>query len=158
MREVLELGRECGLIYGLLWESAFKDVRLHERFPENRKLAMGGCSSWSVKGIHKACHLGKDTVRRGLKKLMEAGFIQYAGEVRGKEGTWKRWRVTHPSELDAVRYAIEVMGGPVRPPLEDRAPSVDIDGNVWFQTEEEAEEHEALLNASREAEEALRPS
>ena len=102
MQEVLRLGRECGLIYGLLWEAAFRDVRGD----------CGGITTWSVKGIAGECGMGKATVVQGLKKLLDAGFIQYAGKAWGS-GSWKRrWRVTHPDQLEAVRHAIEVMGLP----------------------------------------------
>ena len=111
-REVLGLGRQCGLVYGVLYESAFKDVRLHKRFPSNRKLACGGCTHWSVKGLADVCRLGKSSVIDALKKLLDAGFIQYAGEVLGRNGYRRRWRVTHPDQLEAVRYAISVTGLP----------------------------------------------
>ena len=45
MNEVLELGRECGLVYGLMWESAFKDSDGE----------FGGTTSWSVKGLTNKC-------------------------------------------------------------------------------------------------------
>ena len=111
-REVLALGRQCGLVYGLLWESAYKDLRRHQKFPTNRKLACGGCTDWSVKGIARECHLGKASVIEALKALLDAGFIQYAGEVVTSNGYRRRWRATHPSQLKAVRHAISVMGLP----------------------------------------------
>ena len=88
------------------------DVRLDERFPMNRKLACGGCTEWSVKGIARECHIGKDSVVEALKKLLDAGFIQYAGQAAGNGGMKKKWRVTHPDQLEAVRYSIDVMGLP----------------------------------------------
>lgn len=113
-REVLALGRQCGLVYGLLWESAYADKRLDEKRPYIRGLACGGCTTWSVKGIARECHLGKDSVVESLKALLDEGFIQYAGWVFGENGTWRRWRVTHPNDLEAVRYSIEMLGSPSR--------------------------------------------
>jgi len=104
MRKVLMLGRECGLIYGLLWEAAFRN--------SEKNASYGAITEWSVKGIANECSMGKATVRRGLKKLLDAGFIQYAGKSWGS-GSWKRrWSVTHPNQLEAVRYSISMMGLP----------------------------------------------
>ena len=88
------------------------DVELHHRHPYNRNLASGGCTEWSVKGIARECHIGKNSVVEALKQLLDAGFIQYAGQVPGNGGKKRRWRVTHPDEVEAVRHAIEVMGPP----------------------------------------------
>jgi hypothetical protein len=106
MVEVFGLGRECGPVYALLWESAFKD--------ETGKGggAQGGITAWSVKGIALQCCLGKSTVISALKKLLDAGFIQYAGWGWGNGSRKRRWRVTHPKHLKAVRHAISVMGLP----------------------------------------------
>ena len=104
IRKALLLGRECGLIYGLMWEAAF--------WNSEKNTSNGAVTEWSVKGIACECSMGKSTVRRGLKKLLDAGFIQYAGKAWGN-GSWKRrWRVTHPNQLEAVRYSISVMGDP----------------------------------------------
>jgi len=139
-REVLGLGRQCSLVYGLLWESAFKDVRLDDRFPYNRKLACGGCTSWSVKGIARECHLGKSSVIEALKGLLDAGFIQYAGYAFAGGGWRRRFRVTHPDHLEAVRYAISVTGLPSlkynethdqTETCQAEAWEADLDGNVW---------------------------
>jgi len=102
IQEVLKLGRECGLVYGLLWEAAFADVRGD----------CGGTTTWSVKGIADCCGIGKTTAIRALKKLLDAGFIQYAGWAWGSGFKKRRWRVTHPDMLEAQRYAISVMGLP----------------------------------------------
>ena len=106
MVEVFDLGRECGPVYALLWESAFKDVS------GRGKSAQGGTTAWSVKGIANQCGLGKATVISALKKLLDAGFIQYAGWAWGNGSPKRRWRVTHPKHLEAVRCAISVMGLP----------------------------------------------
>ena len=103
MADVFLLGRECGPVYALLWEAAFWDVRG----------SCGGTTTWSVKGIANRCGLGKSSVITALKKLLDAGYIQYAGWVWWVNGSKKRrWRVTHPDQLEAVRYAISVMGPP----------------------------------------------
>ena len=102
MGEVLMLGSECGLVYSLMWESAFKDS--YKSF--------GGTTSWSITGMADRCGIGKATVIRGLKKLMDAGFIQHEGH-RGSCGSKvKVWRVTHPRHLKDVRHAIALMGPP----------------------------------------------
>lgn len=111
-REVLKLGRQCSLVYGLLWESAFKDTRSNKKHPFNKKLSCGGCTSWTVKGIADVCQLGKSSVIDALKALLDAGYIQYAGVVDEGMGPRRRWRVTHPDQLEAVRHAISVMGPP----------------------------------------------
>ena len=59
MNEVLELGRECGLVYGLMWESAFKDSDGE----------FGGTTSWSVKGLTNKCSMSRTTAIQALKKL-----------------------------------------------------------------------------------------
>ena len=56
-----------------------------------------------------ACGMGKTTVIRALKKLLDSGFIQYA-EFSKPYDRW--WRVTHPDQLEAVRYSIDLMGLP----------------------------------------------
>ena len=102
MGEVLELGTECGLVYGLMWESAFRDS--YKSF--------GGTTSWSVTGMADRCGIGKATVIRGLKKLMDAGFIQHEGHRGSRGSKVKVWRVTHPKQLKDVRHAIALMGPP----------------------------------------------
>ena len=106
MVEVFDLGRECGPVYALLWESAFRDQS------GKGKSAQGGTTAWSVKGIASQCGLGKATVISALKKLLDAGFIQYAGWAWGNGSPKRRWRVTHPKHLEAVRHVISVMGLP----------------------------------------------
>ena len=162
MKEVLGLGRQCGLVYGVLYESAFRDIRLDERFPSNRKLACGGCSFWSVKGLADVCHLGKSSVIDALKKLLDAGFIQYAGIVWGEKGYRRRWRVTHPDDLAAVRHAISVTGLPSlkyhEPTTEEltddedesqegKAWQTDLDGNVWCEDDRAGGDYEMERDA-----------
>ena len=95
--------------------------------------AQGGTTSWSVKGIANQCGLGKATVIKALKKLLDAGFIQYAGHAWGNGSPKRRWRVTHPKHLEAVRYAISVMGLPSlkyhEPTTNDKAEAQE--GEAW---------------------------
>lgn len=161
-REALGLGRQCGLVYGLLWESAAMDVRLHERHPYNRNLACGGCTEWSVKGIARECHLGKASVHEALKDLLDAGFIQYAGWVPARGSPKRRWRVTHPKHLEDVRHAISVMGLPSLKYTDDSNDKAqasegetwqaDLDGNVWLANSRERADYEM----ERDAELSLR--
>ena len=102
MREVLELGRAAGLVYALMWESAFRDERGE----------CGGTTEWSVKGLAGACRLGKASVIDALKGLMDEGFIQVVGVLNTSKGKKRWWRVTHPSLLDGVRYGIKMTGLP----------------------------------------------
>lgn len=158
MVEVLGLGRQCGLVYGVLYESAFKDVRLDKKYPQNRKLACGGCTHWSVKGLADVCRLGKSSVMDALKKLLDAGFIQYAGIAWGERGCRRRWRVTHPDDIEAVRHAISVLGLPSlkyhEPTTNDTTESqkneaweADLDGNVWSEDDRERKDYEMERDA-----------
>ena len=162
MKEVLGLSRQCGLVYGILYESAFRDIRLDEKFPYNRKLTCGGCSYWSVKGLADACHLGKSSVIDALKKLLDAGFIQYAGIIWGEKGYRRRWRVTHPGDLAAVRHAISVLGlpslkyhDPTTEELTDdedesqarKAWKTDLHGNVWCEDDRARGDYEMERDA-----------
>ena len=160
-REVLKLGRQCSLVYGLLWESAFKDVRLDARYPFNKKLACGGCTSWTVKGISRECRLGKSSVIEALKALLDAGYIQYAGVIDEGAGPRRRWRVTHPDQLETVRHAISVMGLPseryndslttttddTSESQEGETWSPDQDGSLWSQNDEAGGGNEVEVEA-----------
>lgn len=154
MAEVCELGRECALVYGLLWESAFKDVSgkkarkplrdfrrkgVHH-WAEGLDERQGGTTNWSNKGLADRAGIGKTTVIKALKKLLDAGFIQYAGWSWGNGFRKRRWRVTHPADIEAVRYAISVMGPPslkynnTHDQTETHQAETweaDLDGNVW---------------------------
>ena len=97
--EVAELGRECVPVYALMWESACRDDRGDR----------GGTCTWTVKGMSNLLGMGRHTVISALKKLLDAGFIQYAEFSTPKD---RSWRVTHPKHLEAVRHAIDLMGLP----------------------------------------------
>ena len=106
-REVVGLARECGLIYGMLWQSAAMDKRVHRDGS-----VMGGTTEWSVKGLARECHLGKHTVSRALSLLADEGYIQLLCWTKTPGNQKRVWRVTRPDQLEAVRYAIDVMGPP----------------------------------------------
>lgn len=103
-KQVAALGGHAPVqIYAVLWEAAAADVRGN----------CGGTTSYSIKGLSMDLGRKRETVARALEKLLDAGFIQIAGEERNKGGSNNTvWRVTHPKMLDAVRYSIEVMGLP----------------------------------------------
>jgi len=177
MAKVFTLGRECGAVYALLWEDAFKDATgkkakkplrdLRRKgvhyWKEGQDLRQGGVSKWSVKGISRQCGMGKTTVIKALKKLLDEGYIQYAGWAWGNGARKRCWRVTHPDQLEAVRHAISVMGlpslkyndkpatyDPTEPP-EGETWTADLDGNVWSQDDGERGDHEVEWNAEFDA-------
>ena len=99
MREALALGRECGLVYGVMWEAAF-----HDDDGE-----CGGTTELSHKAIADLCHLGKATVIRAVDRLLDDGLIQFLHMVPSTSGSWKRrYRVTHPSQLEWQRQVIDL--------------------------------------------------
>ena len=103
MREALALGRECGLVYGVMWEAAWHDQRGD----------CGGTTVLSHKAIADLCHLGKTTVLKAIDLLLDDGLIQVLHLVPTEKGSWKRrYRVTHPDDLEAQRAALEVIGEP----------------------------------------------
>lgn len=106
-REVLGLARECGLVYGLMWQSAAMDKRV-----DRDGAVMGGTTEWSVKGLARECHLGKHTVSRALRLLADDGYIQLLGWTKTIGNRRRVWRVTRPDQLESVRYSIDVMGLP----------------------------------------------
>ena len=102
--QVAALGGHTPLqVYAVLWEAAANDVRGD----------CGGTTSYSIKGLAAEIGRTRETVSAALNKLLDAGFIQIAGEEQNKGGSNNTvWRVTHPKMLAAVRYSIEVMGPP----------------------------------------------
>jgi DNA-binding transcriptional MocR family regulator len=102
MREALALGRECGPVYGVLWEAAWHDQRGD----------LGGTTELSHKALADLCHMSKTTVIRAVDLLMDDGLIQFLHMVPTKVGSWKRrYRVTHPDHVEAQRAALEIIGG-----------------------------------------------
>ncbi len=101
LADIALLGSNPLRVYVILFEAAQHDVRGE----------CGGTTSWSIKGLASELNIHRNTVSRALNILLDAGYIQIAGEVTNKGGSNNTiWRVTHPKMLDAVRYSIEVMG------------------------------------------------
>jgi hypothetical protein len=101
MREALALGRECGLVYGVMWEAAWHD----------RRGDCGGTTELSHKALADLCHMSNTTVLRAVDLLLDDGLIQFLHMVPTQRGSWKRrYRVTHPDHVEAQRAAIEVYG------------------------------------------------
>ena len=100
-------------VYALLWESAYKDIRIDQRkrLPKNERRDCGGTSEWSIKGLADVLGIGRDKVRKAIKALLNSGFISIDGLLATQQGSKKRqFRVTHPGQLEARRAAIEIMG------------------------------------------------
>lgn len=104
MREALALGRECGLVYGVMWEAAWHD----------RRSEWGGTTSLSHKAMADLCHMSKTTVIRAVDLLLDNGLIQFLHMVpcQGGGSSKRRYRVTHPMHVDAQREALCVIGVP----------------------------------------------
>ena len=101
--EVARLGDKALRVYSVLFEAAKSDNRGE----------CGGTTSWSIKGLAGELGIKRETVSSALNKLLDAGFIQIVGESRNKGNSNNTiWRVTHPEMMEAVRYAIEMMGPP----------------------------------------------
>ena len=114
IREVAKLDTNGAVqMYALLWESAYMDIRMDKRksLPWSERRDCGGTSEWSIKGIASELHLGKATVLKAMKALLENGFISIDGRITTGQGSTKRvFRVTPPNELEARRFAISIMG------------------------------------------------
>lgn len=99
MRDALALGRECGLVYSVMWEAAFHDQRGD----------CGGTTELSHKAIASLCHMSKTTVLRAIDLLLDDGLIQFLHMVPTGKGSWKRrYRVTHPSQVEWQRQVIDL--------------------------------------------------
>ena len=63
-------------VYALLWESAYKDIRIDQRtkLPKNERRDCGGTSEWSIKGLADVLGLGKEKVRKAIKALLTQGL------------------------------------------------------------------------------------
>lgn len=100
-------------VYALLWESAFKDIRMDPRkgiHPSERR-DCGGTSTWSITGIADKLHIGKLKVGKAITALLNSGYISVDGLIPTTQGSKKRqFRVTHPNQLEARQAAIGVMG------------------------------------------------
>lgn len=103
MREALRLGKECGAVYGVMWEAAFYDERGD----------CGGTTSLSHKALADLCHMSRTTVIRAVDRLLDDGLIQFLHLVPTPQGTWKRrYRVTHPEQLEVQREVLSLFGEP----------------------------------------------
>ena len=99
--EVSKLKGKASQVYSVLWSSAIKDVRGD----------CGGTTTWSIKAIADTLGLTRKTTKVAVDKLLDNGFIQHIGKAHSHDGKYHSiFRVTHPSQLDSVRYAIDVMG------------------------------------------------
>lgn len=110
--EVAKLKGKASQVYSLLWESASKDVRydkrLHLQWKDRRDA--GGTTHWSIKGIASELKLHRTTVTRAVCCLLDSGLIQVDGFFPTGSGSDQTvFRVTHPDQLEAVRYAISMI-------------------------------------------------
>ena len=110
--QVAKLGGLCSQVYGVLWESAHKDVRHDKRLhlPYEQRRDCGGTSSWSIKGIASEIGSTRYRVGQAIDTLLDAGYLiaeSYAQEGRGTKTTI--WRVVHPDQIEAVQYANSVL-------------------------------------------------
>ena len=113
LAQVAQLGGLATQVYGLLWESAYKDVRrdqsLHKPWAERRDC--GGTTTWTAKGIAGELGSCRKRVGTALNQLLDAGFIIAESYMQGGRGTKTTiWRVVHPDQLDARRAVIEILG------------------------------------------------
>lgn len=106
-REALALGRECGLVYGVLWEAAWHDQRGD----------CGGTTEMSHKALADLCRMSQKTVRSSVDRLLDDGLISCLGLTNSWHGGSRKriYRVIHPDHVEAQRAAIAVMGEALRP-------------------------------------------
>ena len=113
-------------VYAVLWDAAATDSRGD----------CGATTSYSIKGLSLELGRKRETVARALEKLLDAGFIQIAGEEKNKGGSNNTvWRVTHPKMLAAVRYSIEVMGPPSQRLKQMRVKAKRPDTTRYYETQ-----------------------
>ena len=107
MREVVQLGKAAAAVYGVLWEAAW-----HDKEWQDGSL-FGGTTELSHKALADICHLGKATVVQATDDLLDAGFISVIGLKPTPKGSCKRvYRVIHPDQLEAQRWAISFFDEP----------------------------------------------
>lgn len=113
-------------VYAVFWDAAATDIRGN----------CGGTTSYSIKGLSLELGRKRETVARALEKLLDAGFIQIAGEEQNKGGSNNTvWRVTHPKMLAAVRYSIDVMGPPSQRLKQMRVKAKRPDTTMYYETQ-----------------------
>ena len=126
LKEVAMLGSNPLRVYLILFEAAQHDVRGN----------CGGTTSWTIKGIASELGIKRDTVSRALNKLLDTGYIQIAGEQPNKESSRSTiWRVTHPKMMEAVRYAIELMGPPSERLRKMRTKQKKVDASKYYENQ-----------------------
>lgn len=120
MREAFALGRECGAVYGVMWEAAWHDQRGE----------CGGTTELSHKAMADLCRMSRTTVLKAIDALLDDGLISCLGLTGSWEGgTRKRlYRVLHPSQVEAQRVAIDVMGEGLKPSV--RAKLLRVPGGL----------------------------
>jgi len=71
----------------------------------------------SHKALADVCGLGKATVLRAVDRLLDDGLISCLGLACSWHGGSRKriYRVLHPSQVEAQRVAIDVMGEALRP-------------------------------------------
>ena len=125
LTDVAILGSHALRIYAVLFEAAQIDNRGDR----------GGLSCWSIKGLANKLSLHVRTVNSAIHKLLDTGYIQITGEQTNRSGSNNTiWRVTHPKELDSVRYAIEIMGPPSNRLIKLRTKQQKVDTSKYLET------------------------
>jgi hypothetical protein len=115
IRQVAELGQAAVAVYSLLFESAYKDRRfslvIEGETTERRDF--GGTTSWSHKAIADTLHMSSKTVVKVTNELLDNGFLTVIGWEESSKGNKHRiYRVIHPKNLEAQRYAISMFNDP----------------------------------------------
>ena len=103
MREACCLGKEAGIVYGVMWEAAWHDQRGE----------CGGTTELSHKAMANLCHMSKTTVLKAIDLLLDDGLIAFLYMVPSGQGSWKRkYRVMHPDHVEAQRAILDVYEKP----------------------------------------------
>lgn len=98
-KEATRLSPKTLNVYLFLWQSACMDKQ--------------GLTEWTIKGIADQTNSQRKTVSNAIAQLIDDGLISVAGYKPSDYGTKHTvFRVTHPSDLEAVRYAVSVIGKP----------------------------------------------
>ncbi len=136
LNDVALLGSNPLRVYVIMFESAAMDNRYDKRthLPWHERRDCGGTTSWTIKGLANELGIKRDTVSRALNKLLDAGYIQIAGEQENKGNSRNTvWRVTHPQMLEAVRYSIELMGPPSERLKKMRTKQQKVDTSKYYE-------------------------
>lgn len=136
--EAAQLGPYAAQVYCLLWTSAYKDKRYdpNKQQPWSERRDCGGTTHWSHKAISDTLKINKKTLAKAVDLLLSDGLLQIQGYMPSSTGSPHRiYRVTHPTELDSVRHAINVMGNYVDPKGVPRAHKTVCPGEELTETE-----------------------